>query len=178
MVDGFVVAAPVTSGGSGYVTSPAVTIVGRSVLGAGAYSSISGGVVTGITVTNAGYGYTNTVTIQIAPPPAAAVFPTVLPVMRVDSANLAPYDNYQLQFTPDITARVDQLGWRIVQPDSRDQFTISFHHERHRLFPPAIYAVNGFSVVEFVNRKLGLIPCGVLQNACWIFSRAYCKLPR
>ena len=106
VADGFVISATVTSGGSGYVTSPAVTIVGRSVVGAGAYSSISGGVVTGITVTNAGYGYTNTVTIQIAPPPAAAVFPTVLPVMRVDSSNLAPYDNYQIQFTPDITA-----GW-------------------------------------------------------------------
>ena len=104
VVDGFVVAATVTSGGSGYVTSPAVTIVGRSVTGAGAYSSISGGVVTSITITNAGYGYTNTVTIQIAPPPAAAVSPTVFPVMRVDSANLAPYYNYQIQFKSDITA--------------------------------------------------------------------------
>src|ERR1017187_4122519 len=104
VVDGFVVAATVTSGGSGYVTSPAVTIVGRSIAGAGAYSSISGGVVTSITITNAGYGYTNTVTIQIAPPPAAAVSPTVFPVMRVDSANLAPYYNYQIQFKSDITA--------------------------------------------------------------------------
>jgi hypothetical protein len=109
VVDGFVVAATLTSGGSGYVTSPTVTIVGRSINGAGAYSSISGGVVTGITVTNAGYGYTNTVTIQIAPPPAAAVFPTVQPVMRVDSANLAPYDNYQIQFKPDIT--VPWMNW-------------------------------------------------------------------
>ncbi|MGA2248659.1 MAG: hypothetical protein ABSH48_27200, partial [Verrucomicrobiota bacterium] len=25
---------------------------------------------------------------------------TVFPVMRVDSASLAPYDNYQIQFTP------------------------------------------------------------------------------
>jgi hypothetical protein len=26
----------------------------------------------------------------------------VLPVMKVDATNLAPYDNYQLQFKPDI----------------------------------------------------------------------------
>ena len=104
MFNGFVVGATVTSGGSGYVTSPAVSIVGRSVIGAGAFSSISGGVVTSITVTNAGYGYTNAPTIQIAPPPAAAVFPAVQPVMRVDSASLAPYDNYQIQFKPDIMA--------------------------------------------------------------------------
>ena len=106
VVNGFVVSATVTSGGSGYVTSPAVTIVGRSVIEAAAFSSISGGVVTSITVTNAGYGYINTPTIEIAAPPAAAVFPTVQPVMRVDSSSLAPYDNYQIQFKPDIMA-----GW-------------------------------------------------------------------
>jgi hypothetical protein len=112
---GFVVGATVTSGGSGYVTSPTVTIVGQSVVRAGAYSSISGGVVTGITVTNAGYGYTNTPTIQIAPPPAAAVFPSVQPVMRVDSVNLAPYDGYQIQFMPAVgSAWQDWNGGRFV----------------------------------------------------------------
>jgi hypothetical protein len=104
IVNGFVVGATVTSGGSGYVTSPAVSIVGGHGTNAGAISHISGGVVTSIAVTNAGYGYTNTPTIQIAPPPAAAVFPTVQPVMRVDSSSLAPYDNYQVQFKPDIMA--------------------------------------------------------------------------
>ena len=103
MVNGFVVGATVTSGGSGYVTSPAVTIVG----GGGSpmppqLLNISGGVVTNITITDAGIGYTNTPTVEIAQPPAAAVSPTVLPVMRVDSANLSPYDNYQIQFEPDL----------------------------------------------------------------------------
>jgi len=28
------------------------------------------------------------------------VLPTVFPVMRLDSADLAPYDNYQIQFMP------------------------------------------------------------------------------
>ncbi len=104
VVYGFVVHATVTSGGSGYVTSPAVSIVGGHGTNATAISQISGGVVTNISITSAGIGYPNTTTIQIAPPPAAAVFPTVQPVMRVDSASLAPYDNYQIQFKPDIAA--------------------------------------------------------------------------
>jgi hypothetical protein len=102
VVNGFVVGATVTSGGSGYVTSPAITIVGGGGTNATAISHISGGVVTSITITDAGIGYTNAPTVRIAPPPAAAVSPTVLPVMRVDSANLAPYDNYQIQFKSDL----------------------------------------------------------------------------
>ena len=99
---GFVVHATVTSGGSGYVTSPAVTFVGGGGSNATAVSQISGGVVTNITIAGNGTGYTNTPTVEIAPPPAAAVSPTVLPVMRLDSTNLAPYDNYQIQFEPDL----------------------------------------------------------------------------
>jgi hypothetical protein len=96
----FVVGATITSGGSGYVTAPAITIVGGNGVGAGGYAAISGGVVTKISITNAGYGYTTTPTIRIGQPPAAAVLPTVFPVMRLDSADLAPYDNYQIQFMP------------------------------------------------------------------------------
>jgi hypothetical protein len=106
VVNGFVVGATVTSGGSGYVTSPAVSVVGGGGTGATAVASISSGVVTGIQSISTGSGYTNTPTVEIAPPPATAVSPTVLPGMRVDSANLAPYDNYQIQFKPDMMA-----GW-------------------------------------------------------------------
>ena len=102
VVNGFVVGATVTSGGSGYVTSPAVTIVGAGGTNATAISHISGGVVTSVAIIDAGSGYTNAPTVRIAPPAAAAVSPTVLPVMRVDSANLAPYDNYQIQFKSDL----------------------------------------------------------------------------
>jgi hypothetical protein len=98
-----VVQATVTSGGSGYVTNPAVTIVGGGGTNATAVSHVSGGGVTSITITDAGIGYTSTPTIQIAPPPPGFVLsPTVLPVLRLDSANLSPYDNYQIQCTPDI----------------------------------------------------------------------------
>jgi hypothetical protein len=102
-VNGFVVGATVTSGGLGYVTNPEVTIVGGGGTNATAVSHVSGGRVTSITITDAGIGYTSTPTIQIAPPPPGfALSPTVLPVMRLDSASLAPYENYQIQFKPDI----------------------------------------------------------------------------
>ena len=103
LVNGFVVGATVTSGGSRLRHQSGShhrwrwrQPMPRRLL------NISGGVVTNITITDAGIGYTNTPTVEIAPPPAAAVSPTVLPVMRVDSANLAPYDNYQIQFKPDL----------------------------------------------------------------------------
>jgi hypothetical protein len=100
VVNGFVVGVTVTAGGSGYVTAPAINIYGDVGSNATAVASISSGIVTNISITEAGIGYTNIVTVQIDPPPAAAVSPSVQPIMRVDSANLAPYDNYQIQFTP------------------------------------------------------------------------------
>ena len=102
VVNGFLVGATVTSGGSGYGTSPALSIVGGGGTNATAVSYVTGGVVTGIQITSAGIGYTNTPTIRIAAPPAAALSPTVQPVMRLDAASLAPYDNYQVQYKTDL----------------------------------------------------------------------------
>jgi hypothetical protein len=104
VVNGFVVGATLTSGGSGYLTGPGVSIVGGGGSNATAVAEISGGVVTNITITDAGIGYTNAPMVEIGPPPAAALMPTVQLVTRVDSANLAPYDNYQIQFTPALGA--------------------------------------------------------------------------
>ena len=61
VVNGFVVGATVTAGGSGYVTTPAVNIYGDAGSNATAVASISGGVVTNITIADAGIGYTNMV---------------------------------------------------------------------------------------------------------------------
>jgi hypothetical protein len=101
VVDGFVVEATVTSGGSGYTTNPAVTIIAN---GAGsnatAIAYVSGGSVTNVAITDAGIGYTNGAAIIIAPPPAKALWPTVTQVMELSFAGLSPYDNYQLEFTP------------------------------------------------------------------------------
>ncbi len=105
VVNGIVVGATVTSGGSGYVTIPTVNIVAHGGgSNATAVAQISGGMVTNISIISAGIGYTNTPTVAIDPPPAAAVYPTTLPVMRIDASSLAPYDNYQLQFKPSIGA--------------------------------------------------------------------------
>lgn len=100
----FVVYADITNGGSGYVTNPAVSIVGGGGSGATAISQISAGVVTNIIITDAGFGYTNTPVIQIAPPPVVGISPTVQAVIRLDSADLASYDNYQIQYKTSLIA--------------------------------------------------------------------------
>ena len=101
---GFVVGAPVTSPGSGYVVAPAVTIVGGGGSNATAViTNVPGGMVTNITITNPGNGYTSTPTVRIGPPPDASLSPSVvLPMMGLYCASLAPYDNYQIQFKPDL----------------------------------------------------------------------------
>ena len=129
-----------TSGGSGYVTTPAITIVadgGGS--NATAVAQISGGVVTNISITDAGIGYTNTPTVQIDPPPAAALSPTVLPMMRW-IVELSPYDNYQIQSKSALAERgpITTAG---CSSNGRDKLPISFHHEWRRLLPPAKLAV-------------------------------------
>ena len=111
VVDGFVIAASVTSGGSGYTASPAVTILndaGGS--NATATATVSGGIVTGITLTSAGIGYLSAPTLVIAPPPANALSPSVTPVMELSFASLSPYDSYQLQFTPVANGAWTNLG--------------------------------------------------------------------
>jgi hypothetical protein len=128
VVDGFVIAATVTSGGSGYTTNPAVTIIGN---GAGsnatAIAHVSGGSVTNVTVTDAGIGYTNGATIVIAPPPANALWPTVTQVMELDFAGLSPYDNYQLEFTPSGGGSWTNLGtpFTPTSPTSTQYISVS-----------------------------------------------------
>ena len=56
------------NGGSGYTTAPLVTITGGGGHGATATATVSGGTVTGITVTCVGSRYTSTPTVTIAPP--------------------------------------------------------------------------------------------------------------
>lgn len=63
-IDGAIEIVLVTSGGSGYVSAPAVTILGDGV-GAVATATFGGGAVTGITITNVGSGYSRA-TISIS----------------------------------------------------------------------------------------------------------------
>lgn len=77
-VSTFITTINVTFGGSGYVTAPAVTIFGGGGSNATATATISGGVVTAITINPGGngYGYTNAPTVTVAPPPADITFVT------------------------------------------------------------------------------------------------------
>jgi len=77
-VSTFITTINVTFGGSGYVTAPAVTIFGGGGSNATATATISGGVVTAITINPGGngYGYTNAPTVTVAPPPADITYVT------------------------------------------------------------------------------------------------------
>jgi hypothetical protein len=102
---GFVVSATVNDGGSGYVSIPAVQIIGGGGSGAQATATVSNGVVTAINISNAGSGYTDAPTIQIDPPPVPALLPSVVKAFRLDYNGLTPALTYQLQVSPDLS------GW-------------------------------------------------------------------
>ena len=101
VVNGFMVNATLTGGGSGYVTNPAVHITGGNGSGALAQARISAaGVVTNLTVTSAGSGYTGTPAVSIAAPPVTAISPAATPQIQLNSSSLIPYVSYQLQAAP------------------------------------------------------------------------------
>ena len=110
VVNGFVVGATVTSGGSGYTTNPSVRIVGGGGSDATAVATVSGGAVVKLTITDAGIGYTSTPAIIIAPPPVEALWPTVNQAMKLDLGNLSPYDDYQYDFTPAVGGGWSSFG--------------------------------------------------------------------
>jgi hypothetical protein len=109
VTNGFVVWATITDGGYGYTNTPGVRIIGGGGSGAEAVAVVTNGVVVAVDILGAGSGYTNAPVVVIAPPfipqptmAIAALFfgPLVAPVLELGLANLSPYDNYQLQFTP------------------------------------------------------------------------------
>ena len=63
---GAVATAQIISGGSGYTFTPVVTISGGGGTGATATATVTGGVVTAITVTNPGTGYTSAPTVTFS----------------------------------------------------------------------------------------------------------------
>jgi hypothetical protein len=70
---GFITGYTVTSGGSGYVTAPVVTIFGGGGSGAAAHANLTGAAVSSLTVDSPGNGnYTNAPAVLIAPPPDAS----------------------------------------------------------------------------------------------------------
>ncbi len=114
MVNGFVVGVTVSAGGSGYFSAPGVVIYGGGGSNAAAVASVTGGVVSGLALTSAGIGYTSTPSIRIDPPPAAAVTPAKVAVIRLKSGNLSPYDAYRFESTPAIGRKWDDVGDVII----------------------------------------------------------------
>jgi len=79
-VDGAIYNLKITTGGTGYTSIPTVTIVGDG-SSATATASLTGGVITGITMTNVGTGYTHaTVALSTAGGSGGAVRPVIGPV--------------------------------------------------------------------------------------------------
>lgn len=110
VTNGFVVGAIVTSGGSGYTSTPAVTIHGAGT-NATAITILSGDSVSDVKITNPGIGYTTGATIVIAPPPAAALSPNeVTQMMELCLGSLSPYDGYQLELWADSLGSWSNLG--------------------------------------------------------------------
>jgi len=110
VVNGFVVGATVTSGGSGYGSNVVVSFLGGGGSNATAVATVSGGVVTAVTITDAGIGYTNAPAIVIAPPPANALWPAVAQGMELNLRNLSPYESYQLESAPAAGGAWSNLG--------------------------------------------------------------------
>ncbi len=109
VVNGFVVGATVTDVGYGYTNTPTVRIIGGGGSGAQSVAVMTNGAVIAVNALSTGYGYTSTPIIVIEPPfipqptmRITALFfgPLVTPVLEFDLANLSPYDNYQLEFSP------------------------------------------------------------------------------
>jgi uncharacterized repeat protein (TIGR03803 family) len=124
VTNGFIVGVTVTAGGSGYVTNPAVIFVASEGSNASARSSITGGSVSGISIITPGNGYTNGVHVQIEPPPAVAVFPEVMPVIRVVFSRLSPYDNYEVESAGNLSDEWNPNGELVVPTAISNAFYI------------------------------------------------------
>ena len=81
IASGFVLGASITSGGSGYVSVPNVSIVGGGGFGATATAAISNGAVTAINIVDPGFGYSSLPGIFIEPP--------IIPMSDQTNADLA-----------------------------------------------------------------------------------------
>jgi FG-GAP-like repeat len=113
LIDGFVVAGTITYIGYGYKNALVVQIIGGGGSGAQAAATISNGVVTAITILNAGSGYTSAPTILIGPPwglPSLGISPATC----LGFTNIGIGGSYQLQVLDSVTW--DNLGSSFVSP--------------------------------------------------------------
>jgi hypothetical protein len=72
----FVSGCIIAAGGSGYTSAPGVTFSGGGGSGTSASATVSGGIITGITILVPGSGYSNPPAVTIDPPPANIAYTT------------------------------------------------------------------------------------------------------
>ncbi len=106
VVDGFVVAATVTAGGSCYTNTPLVLIQGGGGTGATATAVVSNGVVVNIIITDAGVGYTSTPSIYIYSPVGLQI--GLIEAVAPSFSDLSIGANYQLQVSADLVNWTNQ----------------------------------------------------------------------
>jgi len=99
--DDNVVSIGVQEAGTGYLEVPAVTITGGGGSSAAATASIAGGVVTGITVTNVGSGYTSDPTVAID-----------LPFITIPQANVTIADTDTIAYTGHGLSVADEVKYQ------------------------------------------------------------------
>jgi hypothetical protein len=106
LVNGFVVGATVTAGGSCYTNTPLVLIQGGGGTGATATAIVSNGVVVNIIITDAGVGYTSTPSIYIYSPGGLQI--GLLKAVKPSFTDLLLGTNYQLQVSADMNTWTNQ----------------------------------------------------------------------
>ena len=84
------------AGGSGYTSPPAVEILGGGGSGAAATATVAGGIVTGITVTNPGSGYTSVPVVSIKGDGMGAAAMATVSGGAITAINMVGSDYYEI----------------------------------------------------------------------------------
>jgi hypothetical protein len=123
VINGFVLAATMTSGGAGYLTIPLVQFVGGSGSGANGTAVVSNRMVTAINMGSAGSGYTTPPTIQIAAPTAISLTGqtnNILALLAVANTNAG---NYYVVVTNNFGSVTSSFASLIVAPAGYNQIS-------------------------------------------------------
>jgi len=123
VINGFVLAANMTSGGAGYLTVPSAQFVGGSGSGANGTAVVSNRMVTAINMGSAGSGYTTPPTIQIAAPTAISLTGqtnNILALLAVANTNAG---NYYVVVTNNFGSVTSSFASLIVAPAGYNQIS-------------------------------------------------------
>ena len=109
MINGFVIGATISDPGCGYTNAPTVLIQGGGGSGATATATVSGGQITAINITSAGFGYTSVPKVVIGSPPFVPTFSIAVSKVKVTQ-------NVVLGRTYVLEASTDFITWTPTGP--------------------------------------------------------------